>query len=126
METQPSMKVKGVFFERNCGPWAVGVAQESLRRKGSFNISPDEGIWAVGQDSSGPHPLLAFTSYERTPLDLWRHLRKIRVFVDYKEGYVEFFDADTDSLIFAFPPASFSREGIRPFFKVASGVSLKC
>uniref|UniRef100_A0A8C8RE14 Zinc finger protein RFP-like n=1 Tax=Pelusios castaneus TaxID=367368 RepID=A0A8C8RE14_9SAUR len=29
--------------------WAVGVARESVRRKGGVSLEPEEGIWAVGQ-----------------------------------------------------------------------------
>lgn len=119
-------KVKGFFTKRVCGVWAVGVAQESVTRKGSFIINPNEGIWAVGTVSPQPHEVLAFTSNKPTPLNLSRNLRKIRVFLDYRAGSVEFFDADTDSLIFTFPPAPFFGKTIRPFFRVVPGVSLKC
>ncbi|XP_026546375.1 E3 ubiquitin-protein ligase TRIM7-like [Notechis scutatus] len=29
--------------------WAIGVAKESVPRKGTFQLSPQEGIWAVGK-----------------------------------------------------------------------------
>ncbi|XP_066473542.1 zinc finger protein RFP-like [Tiliqua scincoides] len=106
--------------------WAVGVAQETLRRKGGFIISPNVGIWAVGEEPSLPHPFLALMSPERIPLTFRCVPRKIRVALDYEEGRVEFFDADTDNWMFAFPPTSFSGKKIRPFFKVVAGITLKC
>nr|XP_028575661.1 zinc finger protein RFP-like isoform X2 [Podarcis muralis] len=122
-----------VEVEENLGRWAVGVARESVRRKGQVRISPDEGFWAVGKsfhnshDSSSPCQILAFTSPKPTPLILRRNkLRKIRVSLSYEEGRVEFFDVDSDDLIFAFQLASFSGEKILPFFRVWRGVRLKC
>lgn len=108
------------------GCWAVGVAQETLQRKGGFIISPIVGIWAVGEEPSLPHPFLALTSPGRIPLTFKCAPRKIRVTLDYEEGLVEFFDADTNNWMFAFPKASFSGVKIRPFFKVLEGISLKC
>uniref|UniRef100_A0A8D2IV28 Zinc finger protein RFP-like n=1 Tax=Varanus komodoensis TaxID=61221 RepID=A0A8D2IV28_VARKO len=117
-----------VEVEENLGRWAVGVARESVRRKGVVRISPDEGFWAVGKsfrDSSSPCQILAFTSPKPLPLTLRRKLRKIRVFLDYEEDRVEFFDVDSDDLIFTFHSASFSGEKILPFFRVWRGVRLK-
>uniref|UniRef100_A0A8D2IVM1 Zinc finger protein RFP-like n=1 Tax=Varanus komodoensis TaxID=61221 RepID=A0A8D2IVM1_VARKO len=113
-----------VEVEENLGRWAVGVARESVRRKGVVRISPDEGFWAVGKsfrDSSSPCQILAFTSPKPLPLTLRRKLRKIRVFLDYEEDRVEFFDVDSDDLIFTFHSASFSGEKILPFFRVWRG-----
>ncbi|XP_066473026.1 zinc finger protein RFP-like [Tiliqua scincoides] len=118
-----------VEVEENLGRWAVGVVQESIRRKGLVRISPSEGFWAVGRsfrDTSSPCQVLAFTAPKPTPLNLRRKLRKIRVSLDYEEGHVEFFDVDSNDLIFCFPSASFSGERLLPFFRVWKGVRLKC
>ncbi|XP_066469179.1 E3 ubiquitin-protein ligase TRIM11-like [Tiliqua scincoides] len=112
--------------EENWEWWAVGVAQESLKKNYSFNLGTDEGIWAIGKDSSRSLEGLAFTSPEPTTLTSRCRLRKIRLFLDYEEGQVEFFDSDTGDLIFTFPSASFSGERIRPFFWVNLGTRLKC
>ncbi|NXA57274.1 BT1A1 protein, partial [Nothocercus julius] len=32
--------------------WAVGVARESVRRKGRLSVSPAAGIWAIGKCGS--------------------------------------------------------------------------
>ncbi|XP_053155946.1 zinc finger protein RFP-like [Hemicordylus capensis] len=105
--------------------WAMGVARETLRRKGDTNLNPREGIWALGKDSL-PCQLWAFTYPEWTALN-WRYQpKKIRVSLDYEEGQVDFFDADANKLIFSFQTASFFGESIRPFFWLWSEVELKC
>ncbi|XP_066473551.1 zinc finger protein RFP-like [Tiliqua scincoides] len=106
--------------------WAVGVARETLTRKGCIRLSPTEGIWAVGKDSSQPHKVLAYTSPVHDSVALRGEPQKIRVFLDYEEGRVEFFDADTDDLIFPFPPTLFSGERVQPLFWVGQKVCLKC
>ncbi|XP_062977754.1 E3 ubiquitin-protein ligase TRIM7-like [Elgaria multicarinata webbii] len=115
--------------EEDGAMWAVGVARESVRRKGIFKLTPQEGVWAVGKrphDSHTPCRLSALTSPEWTPLTLRNNPRKIRVSLDNDGGCVEFFDADTDEMIFTFSSASFSGEKIQPFFWVVSGVRISC
>ncbi|XP_061475299.1 zinc finger protein RFP-like [Rhineura floridana] len=109
--------------------WAVGVATESVRKKGHIDINPHEGIWAMGKPpcySPSPCQFLAFTSPRPTDLTLRREPRKIRVALDYEGGCVEFFDADTGEFIFTFHLGSFYGERIRPFLQVCCDVSLKC
>ncbi|XP_077187169.1 zinc finger protein RFP-like [Paroedura picta] len=109
--------------------WAVGVARESVQRKGYFSLNPSEGIWAVGKPFFYSLPLrqlAAFTSPKRTPLDLRPEPRKILVRLDYEEDSVTFLDAETDYLIFTFSSAVFSGEKICPYFWVGKGVTLKC
>uniref|UniRef100_A0A8C4VVZ1 RING-type E3 ubiquitin transferase n=1 Tax=Gopherus evgoodei TaxID=1825980 RepID=A0A8C4VVZ1_9SAUR len=96
------------------GGWAVGVARESLGRKGEISFKPKGGIWAVeyweGQYWALTDPL--------TPLPLSWVPRRIWIYFDYEQGQVTFFNADNESLIFTFPPASFAGERIRPLFVV--------
>uniref|UniRef100_A0A7M4FU86 Zinc finger protein RFP-like n=1 Tax=Crocodylus porosus TaxID=8502 RepID=A0A7M4FU86_CROPO len=103
--------------------WAVGAATESVRRKGKFFFSPDEGIWAVQHQFSGP--LEALTAPDPTPLSQCQVPRRVRVCLDYAAGQVSFFNADTKAPVFTFPPALFAGERIRPWlwlkpFNVAS------
>ncbi|KAG8127309.1 hypothetical protein E2320_014232 [Naja naja] len=39
------------FPVRGRACWAIGVAKESIRRKGRFCLHPQEGIWAVGKSN---------------------------------------------------------------------------
>ncbi|XP_053235401.1 zinc finger protein RFP-like [Podarcis raffonei] len=115
--------------ERERANWAVGVAKESVRRKGFVRMIPSEGIWAIGKgkdESASSDPFWASTLPERTPLSLSYEPRKIRVSLDYDQGCVEFYNAHTDDLIFKFQRASFSGEKVQPFFHVWWGAGLKC
>ncbi|KAM9119042.1 E3 ubiquitin-protein ligase TRIM39-like [Pangshura tecta] len=96
------------------GHWAVGVARESVRRKGGISRNPQGGIWAVGQWGD---QFKALTSME-TPLPLSWVPKRIQVFLDYEKGQVTFFDVDKEAVIFTFPPASFTGEGIHPWLWV--------
>nr|XP_054506178.1 E3 ubiquitin-protein ligase TRIM7-like isoform X1 [Agelaius phoeniceus]XP_054506179.1 E3 ubiquitin-protein ligase TRIM7-like isoform X1 [Agelaius phoeniceus] len=62
--------------------WAVGVAQESVRRKGVLNFMPQEGIWAVGQWFGQYH---AFSEPDWTPLHLTCLPRAIQVCLDFTD-----------------------------------------
>ncbi|XP_075769057.1 zinc finger protein RFP-like [Pelodiscus sinensis] len=94
--------------------WAVGVARESVSRKGRISRSPEEGIWAV-QWWGGFFQ--ALTDPEVTPLQLSTPHR-IWVCLDCDQGQVTFIDADAEALIFTFPPGSLPGERIRPWFCV--------
>ncbi|XP_060094713.1 zinc finger protein RFP-like [Heteronotia binoei] len=110
--------------------WAVGVAPDSVMRKGGRTVpTPEEGFLVVGKLFTGSlssGQLQAFTSPNWTTLTLNHEPRKIRVSLDHEESCVEFFDADTDDLIFTFPSASFSGEMIRPFFFLAGNIRMNC
>ncbi|NXD18613.1 TRI15 protein, partial [Nothocercus nigrocapillus] len=60
----------------------------------------------------------ALTSQERRALSRDGVPRRVRVCLDYEGGRVAFFDADTRSVIFAFPAASFQGEKVHPWFLV--------
>ncbi|XP_067419830.1 zinc finger protein RFP-like [Emydura macquarii macquarii] len=100
--------------------WAVGVARESVRRKGGISPSPEEGIWAVGQWLG---QFQALTSPE-TPLPLRRVPSRIRVCLDCDRGQVTFFDAGDQAPIFTFPPASVPGGRICPWLWVWTGSRL--
>lgn len=92
------------------GAWAVGVAKESVRRKGRMTINPEEGIWAVGKCESRYQALTSPV----TLLPLVESLRVVGVYVDYEEGQVVFFNGNYEAPIFTYPPAFFMGERILP------------
>ncbi|XP_065271444.1 zinc finger protein RFP-like [Emys orbicularis] len=96
------------------GGWAVGVARESVGRKGGISLSPDGGIWAVEQWRG---QLQALTSPE-TPLPLSRVPSRIRVCLDCDRGQVTFINAGDEAPIFTFPLGSIPGERIRPWLRV--------
>ncbi|CAM5140260.1 unnamed protein product [Natator depressus] len=99
--------------------WAVGVARESVRRKGRISPSPEEGIWAMGINGVKGHcKVYHFFSSPGTRLISWDNIKRIGVSLDYEAGQVAFLDADWKFLLFSFPPASYNGERIHPFFWV--------
>ncbi|NWS78912.1 BT1A1 protein, partial [Crotophaga sulcirostris] len=93
------------------GVWAMGVAKESVKRKGWINPAPQEGILALFQCGG---KFWALTSPEHTALDLPRRPRVVRVYLDLEEQKVGFFDGDTRDLLFAFPLAPLGGGRLRP------------
>uniref|UniRef100_A0A8C0IRD2 Zinc finger protein RFP-like n=1 Tax=Chelonoidis abingdonii TaxID=106734 RepID=A0A8C0IRD2_CHEAB len=93
--------------------WAVGVARESMRRKGEIRCCPEDGIWAVERQDNQCQVL---TTPEPTLLS--RVPSRIRVCLDCEWGQVTFIDAGHEAPIFTFPPGSFKEERIRPLFWV--------
>ncbi|XP_075774228.1 butyrophilin subfamily 1 member A1-like isoform X1 [Pelodiscus sinensis] len=94
--------------------WAVGVAKESVSRKGGISMTPEGGIWAVQRSGSN---CWALTDYV-TPLLLSQIPRRVRVCLDCDRGQVVFTNADTENLIYVFPPGSLPQERIRPWLGV--------
>nr|XP_032630233.1 zinc finger protein RFP-like [Chelonoidis abingdonii] len=100
--------------------WAVGVARESVGRKGGISRSPEGGIWAVERLDQ----FQALTS-PVTPLPLSRVPSRIRVCLDCDRGQVTFIDAGDEAPIFTFPPGSVPGGRIRPWFWVWEGSRLR-
>uniref|UniRef100_K7GBG7 B30.2/SPRY domain-containing protein n=1 Tax=Pelodiscus sinensis TaxID=13735 RepID=K7GBG7_PELSI len=94
--------------------WAVGVAKESVSRKGGISMTPEGGIWAVQRSGSN---CWALTDYV-TPLLLSQIPRRVRVCLDCDRGQVVFTNADTENLIYVFPPGSLPQERIQPWLGV--------
>ncbi|KAL8213087.1 UNVERIFIED_CONTAM: hypothetical protein K2H54_060684, partial [Gekko kuhli] len=112
--------------------WAVGVARESVKRKGIITRNPDEGFWivqTVTQYNSfygrSIWCLCALTSPQSGNLTNTIP-RKIQVLLDYEEGRVEFFSDTTNEKLFTFPLATFSGEALCPYFFIGESNTLKC
>lgn len=102
--------------------WAVGVALESVRRKGPIDMNPVGGIWAVGQYKE---KFQALTSPTPTPFLPSMVPRRVRVCLNHAEGRVTFVNADNEAAIFTFLQATFSGKRIYPWFWVGKGSQLK-
>ncbi|XP_078496451.1 E3 ubiquitin-protein ligase TRIM39-like [Lissotriton helveticus] len=103
--------------------WRVGVAAESVNRKGDFPWCPEGGVWAVGW-SRGQY--LALTS-PQTPLSLLEWPLKLGVYLDYEGGRLSLYNADSmDSmeLLFSFPQAPFT-ERLFPLYCLWGGAELR-
>ncbi|XP_014817279.1 PREDICTED: butyrophilin subfamily 1 member A1-like [Calidris pugnax] len=102
--------------------WGVGVAKESVERKGRVLPSPGDGVWAVwhweGQFEALTSP--------PTPLSLSPVPRRIWVCLDCRQGLVTFLNADTGVEIFTFPPSSFHGETLCPWFLLETEETQLC
>ncbi|KAM9164508.1 stonustoxin subunit alpha-like isoform 4-T5 [Pangshura tecta] len=96
--------------------WAVGVARQSVQRKGEVGFTPEEGVWVVQKWGSARD--YRAQTFPVTRLSLSREPSRIRVSLDYEGGSVAFNYADNLAPIFTFPRASFNGEKIFPFFWV--------
>ncbi|XP_072544852.1 LOW QUALITY PROTEIN: zinc-binding protein A33-like [Salminus brasiliensis] len=92
--------------------WELGVARESITRKGGDKLNPQNGFWAVvfrnGNEyrgCAGPSVLLSLRGKPQ----------KVGVFVDYEEGLVSFYDVEAMSHIYSFTGQSFT-EKLYPYF----------
>nr|XP_056701691.1 butyrophilin subfamily 1 member A1-like [Euleptes europaea] len=103
------------------GYWAVGVARDSVRRKGRLILDPSEGIWAVEKCRVQYQAL----TVPETPLSLQKRPRKIGIYLDYEMEQVAFHDVNHKTPLFTFPIAPLSGERIFPFLHVGVGCWLK-
>ncbi|KAM4556159.1 E3 ubiquitin-protein ligase TRIM21-like [Fundulus diaphanus] len=92
--------------------WDLGVARESVDRKGKISLRPQDGFWTVGLRNRNK-----YSARDGPPVCL--HIQpgpeKVGVFVDYKEGLVSFYDVDAAALIYSFTGCCFT-EKLYPFF----------
>nr|XP_033480668.1 E3 ubiquitin-protein ligase TRIM21-like [Epinephelus lanceolatus]XP_033480669.1 E3 ubiquitin-protein ligase TRIM21-like [Epinephelus lanceolatus] len=92
--------------------WNLGVARESIYRKGLIKMTPEEGYWTIWLRNGNEYKAFANPSVR---LSLKSRPQKVGVFVDYKEGLVSFYDVDAAALIYSFTGCSFT-EKLFPFF----------
>ncbi|XP_069075419.1 E3 ubiquitin-protein ligase TRIM39-like [Pleurodeles waltl] len=102
------------------GGWTVGVAAESVERKGGVTWSPEGGVWAV-QRRGGQYR--ALTS-PRTPLSPREEPLKLGVYLDYEGGRLSLYNADSMELLYTFPRTRFTRR-LFPFFRLWGGAELR-
>ncbi|XP_033985595.1 E3 ubiquitin-protein ligase TRIM21-like [Trematomus bernacchii] len=92
--------------------WDLGVARESIKRKGAIILSPWSGNWTLRLRNVNEYKALDDPS---VLLSLKFQPQKVGVFVDYEEGLVSFYDVDAAALIYSFTGCSFT-EKLYPFF----------
>ncbi|XP_035277457.1 tripartite motif-containing protein 35-like [Anguilla anguilla] len=90
--------------------WVVGVAKESIRRKGSVNPSPAGGVWSIVLRNG---KYAAWTS-PPTVLTVQREPQRVRVQLDWDRGEVSFSDPSDNTPLYTFKH-SFT-ERVFPFF----------
>ncbi|XP_044231437.1 E3 ubiquitin-protein ligase TRIM39-like [Thunnus albacares] len=104
-----------IYFEvqvKGKSDWILGVARESINRKGLSAISCENGYWTVCLTNENKYFALVDTPVR---LCLKSKPQKVGVFVDYDEGLVSFYDVDASALIYTYTGCSFN-ENLLPFF----------
>ncbi|XP_052409407.1 butyrophilin subfamily 1 member A1 isoform X2 [Carassius gibelio] len=86
--------------------WDLGVTRESVNRKGSIILSPEDGYWIVGQYEGG------YWAYESSYVSFSRSMnpQRIGVFVNYEKGLISFCDVESMSLIYSYTNQSFNKK----------------
>uniref|UniRef100_A0A8C4H723 Uncharacterized protein n=1 Tax=Dicentrarchus labrax TaxID=13489 RepID=A0A8C4H723_DICLA len=92
--------------------WDLGVARESINRKGVITVSPQDGYWMIWLRNKNEYEALVDPA---VCLSLQSQPEKVGVFVDYEEGLVSFYDVDAAALIYSFTGCSFT-EKLYPYF----------
>ncbi|XP_028459241.1 E3 ubiquitin-protein ligase TRIM21-like [Perca flavescens] len=92
--------------------WDLGVARESINRKGAVALSPKYGYWTIWLRNRNEYYTAAGP---RVRLSLKSPPQKVGVFVDYEEGLVSFYDVDVAALIYSFTGCSFT-DKLFPYF----------
>ncbi|XP_072891120.1 zinc-binding protein A33-like [Hemitrygon akajei] len=97
--------------------WSLGVAAESVERKGRVSLSPEAGFWIIGRDGdvlyrdcdvsglSSPESRLA-----AGPIP-----GRVGVYLSYESGTVSFYNAETKSHLHTFTGNKFTGN-LYPFF----------
>ncbi|XP_078251477.1 zinc-binding protein A33-like [Rhinoraja longicauda] len=92
--------------------WSLGVAAESVERKGPVTLTPETGVWIIGR--GWDDEFVAFTS-PRSRLPARPIPGRVGVYFSYESGTVSFYDADTKSHLHTFTGNKFT-EKLYPFF----------
>jgi tripartite motif-containing protein 39 len=87
--------------------WQVGVARESIIRKGPTVKSPEGGLWALYMKGENKYEI---KDTPPIPLFLSQKPQKVGVFVDYKEGQISFYDVENMSHIYSFTGCTFTEK----------------
>ncbi|XP_078272480.1 zinc-binding protein A33-like [Rhinoraja longicauda] len=91
--------------------WSLGVAAESVERKGSVTLTPETGVWSIRRVGDG------FDAVTSPPSRLPARPipGRVGVYLSYESGTVSFYDADTKSHLHTFTGNKFT-EKLYPFF----------
>uniref|UniRef100_A0A4W4GVC0 Uncharacterized protein n=1 Tax=Electrophorus electricus TaxID=8005 RepID=A0A4W4GVC0_ELEEL len=93
--------------------WDLGVAKESVGRKGLVTLSPQDGYWAICLRRGREYRAC---DRESVLLSLCPQPQRISVFVNYEEGQVSFYDPLSGVHIYSFTGQCFTHTHFNPTF----------
>ncbi|XP_048376140.1 butyrophilin subfamily 1 member A1-like isoform X2 [Stegostoma tigrinum] len=91
--------------------WRLGVALESVERKGWIIPIPENGFWIIEQIMDQ----FSISSSPQFPLPVDQIPRKVGVYLSYESGTISFYNVDTKSHLHTFTGNKFT-EKLYPFF----------
>ncbi|KAM9392545.1 nuclear factor 7, brain-like [Pholidichthys leucotaenia] len=97
--------------------WAVGLAKESVNRKGELSASPKYGIWCLCHRSG------KYTNVVGQPVSVKKSLQRIRVQLDYDRGEVSFYHPEDMTHIYTHTDTF--TEKMFPYFSVGEAKDAK-
>ncbi|XP_078287803.1 zinc-binding protein A33-like [Rhinoraja longicauda] len=92
--------------------WSLGVAAESVERKGWVTLTPETGVWIIWR---GWDDVFVAVTSPRSPLPARPIPGRVGVYLSYESGTVSFYDAATKSHLHTFTGNKFT-EKLYPFF----------
>ncbi|XP_024131763.1 nuclear factor 7, ovary-like [Oryzias melastigma] len=97
--------------------WNIGVAKESVNRKGECSASPNDGIWCLVHRSG------KYTNCVCQTVTVTKSLQKIRVQLDYDRGEVSFYNPEDMTHIYTHKDTF--TEKLLPYFNVGKSGDAK-
>ncbi|XP_043940407.1 nuclear factor 7, brain-like isoform X3 [Protopterus annectens] len=95
--------------------WDLGVAKESVNRRGTISLCPSSGFWTLVLRDGDQYKACTVPP---TNISLNVKPRKIGVYLNYEEGQVSFYNAVTMELIYSF--TDMFTEKLFPYFSPCS------
>ncbi|XP_071339873.1 nuclear factor 7, brain-like [Trachinotus anak] len=97
--------------------WTVGLAKESVDRKGKIFVSPEYGVWCLSNRSG------KYTNVVGETVTVKKSLQRIRVQLDYDRGEVSLYDPEDMTHIYTHRDTF--TEKLFPFFSVGKAGDAK-
>ncbi|XP_059813509.1 nuclear factor 7, brain-like [Hypanus sabinus] len=91
--------------------WCLGVAAESVQRKGLFSLRPETGFWTIARRDD----MMWVLTSPASRLPAGPIPRRVGVYLSYESGTVSFYNAETKSHLHTFSGNKFT-EKLYPFF----------
>ncbi|XP_062894604.1 zinc-binding protein A33-like [Mobula hypostoma] len=96
--------------------WGLGVAAESVERKGGVRLSPETGFWVIGWF----YDVMKVLTSPESRLPAGPIPGRVGVYLSYQSGTVSFYNAETKSHLHTFTGNKFTGK-LYPFFMTWDG-----